>query len=190
MSPPKGTDFTKTYQYRAINYFTKKMEKEAFSEQTIKAIVYAAVRYGKKNGLLSSKGVNILNMKSVIEICMKDIKDRDMTANEIIDNVRRSREYLIKLGYTKASDLIKPVKTGGMPRLSYYLTLGEITPVFLALSRTASFALSKIDRTKMPTDEELMRLRIKLLMNNDIKSKINEILGSDLNTAGLPRSLA
>lgn len=188
--PPKDTDFHKTYQYRALSSFSKRMEQEAFSEQTIKAIIFAAVKYGKKNKLLANKRINILNMKAIIDICLKDIKDRDNTKNEILQSIRNSRQFLINQGCKKASDMVQPVALGGVPRLLYFINAGEVSTVFLAVSKTAAAAMGRLDKAKLPSEEELMRIRVKLLLNNSIREELETILGTDLNTLGLPRSIA
>lgn len=190
INPPKDTDFNKTYQYRALSTFSKRMEEEAFSEQTIKAIINAAVKYGKKNKLLANKRINILNMKAIIDICLRDIKDRDNSINEILQSVRNSRQYLVKCGYKKASDLIKPMALGGTPRLLYFINSGEVSTIFLAVSRTAAAAMVKLDKTKLPSEDELMKIRVKLLLNSSVREELQRILGTDLNTSGLPGSIA
>lgn len=189
IKPPKGTEFTKTYQYRALQIFAKRMNKSAFSEETIKAIVYAVVRYGKRNKLLNSKGVNILNMKSALQICEAELKSKDTAEAEIINAIKGCREHLLNKGFTSSVLLAKPMKLGAMSWIRYLIETGEMPLTYLAVSKTAAIALLKIERSNLPSDSDLMKIRAKLLLNNHIRSELKIILGSDLNTAGIPGSI-
>ena len=189
VSAPKNTDFAKTYHYRAMSKFAKTMEDRGFSDDTIKTIIRSVVRYGKKHKLLGSKGTSILNMKSIVDICLKDIQSRETSVKEIIESVKRGCEYIASHGLTEV-ELAKPVSIGGMPRLKQMLDTGELPMLYLAVSRMAATALDKIDRSAYPSDNDLMKIRARLIFNEAIREELKHILGTDLNTAGLPRSIA
>ncbi len=190
VTPPKGTDFTKTYHFRAVNLFAKRMDEEGFSEDTVRAIVKSVVRYGKQHKLLNSKSINILNMKSVVDICWKDLQKRDAVTKDIIDSIRSCHQYLLERGFTTADALIQPVSLGGMSKLNFLVETGALPAIYMAVSRKIAAAIERVDRSRLPSDDDLMKIRAKLVLNHTTRTELKSILGPDFNTAGLPRSIA
>lgn len=184
ISFPKNTDPRKTYQYRAMRDFLRKIHEWDLDESSAKAIIDSAVRYGKKHQLLD-KGAMILNMSGVIDICIDDLESKESDMNVTIAAIRRCKEYLDNEGLNSYNALIAPRTLGGYSNLYYLIKSGKISPVYMALSRKVYRALSSIDRSDCPSNYILLRLRAKLLFDPEARKKLESILGDDLNTIGL-----
>lgn len=191
VTPPKDTEFEKTYHYRSAYQFAKKMVDLGFSDDTIRTIVNSVVRHGKKYKLLRSKGTNILNIGTVVDVCLEDLQKRQKASEEIVEAIRRGRQFLVDHELETVDSLAQPARLGGTPRLGYLLETGDIPVAYLAVSRTAAMALDRIaDRARYPSDQDLMRLRARLIFDGSTRERLKQLLGTDLNTAGLPRSVA
>ena len=186
---PKGTDPTKTYKYRALVDFAENVEKWGFDNATVKSVIESVVVYAKQKKILS-KGTTILCMKSVLEICIESLERKAENTEGVISAIERCHTYLVRNGFTIVHDLVTAERSGGMSRLSALLTSGKMPTAYLAVSRIAGHALSKIqERDQYPSDRELRRLRAKLLYDADSRVKLEAALGSDLNTSGLVGSV-
>lgn len=189
VSPPRGTEFTKTYAYRAMCKFAKRMEELDLSDDSVKMLIDSVIRYGKQQKLLTSKGTNILNMQAIIDICVKDLQNRDTATADLMNSIRQAHNYLTANGINDAASLIGSAALGGMPRIQLLLKSGKLPTPYLAVSRVAAEALDHIDRGVLPSDQTLLRLRARLVLNAETRRELRTILGPDLNTAGMPRSV-
>lgn len=186
---PKGTDPRKTYKYRALQKFAKDVEKWGFDNTTTKSMVESVVAYGKQHNILS-KGTQILNMKSVLEICLKDLERKAEETDNVIAAIERCHAYLVDGGINDVKSLASPERIGGMSRLAMLLTSGKMPRSYLAISRVARAALYRIaERDQYPSDRELRRVRARLLYDVASRTKLESVLSSDLDTAGIVGSV-
>ena len=186
---PKGTDPRKTYKYRALEKFAKNVEEWGFDNSTTKAMIESVVAYGKKKRLLT-KGTMILNMKSVLEICLQELERKSEETDSIVESIKRCRAYLTERGIETSQSLTSSKRSGGMPRLETLLASGKMPPAYLAVSRIARSALLKLEnRDDYPDNRELRKMRARLLYDHKSREQLSEILGSDLDTSGLVGSV-
>jgi len=185
VSAPKDTDFTKTYQYRAIQTFQRRVDEWDFDADTVRFMINAVVDYGKKNKLLH-KGTQLLNMKSVLDICLSEMEPQGDITNSVLNGIRLCHE---EFGEMTADELAAPRRLGGLSNLAMLLDSGNMPITYLAISKKACIALDRIDRDDYPDNRALLKIRAKLLFNADIKPAIIDIMGRDLNTVGLVGSV-
>lgn len=186
---PKGTDPRKTYKYRAIEKFAQNVEKWGFDNSTTKAMVESVVAYGKKKGLLT-KGTMILNMKSVLEICLQELERKSEETENIVEAIKRCHAYLTERGIETSVSLASSERSGGMPRLETMIASGKMPRAYLAVSRIARSALLKLEnRDDYPGNRELRKMRARLLYDARSRERLEEILGGDLDTSGMVGSV-
>lgn len=181
---PKNTPVEKTYQFRAISKFLKKVDAWGLDSGTMTVLIQSVVEYGKKNRLLK-KGTMLLNMDNILDICYSKLDTEVSTINDIIDNVKRANQVI---GPIPTEDLLKPIRIGGYSKLYCLVDKGDVDSVYLALSVKSFRALQKVnslEREKLPSNIELFRIRNKILRDQTVASEIKKILQEDLNTAGV-----
>ena len=179
---PKCADIKKTYQYRAVNQFVDKARGYSLNSDQMQALVKEIVRYSKDHNLLH-RGTAVLNMSDIFSICSKRLE----MSVEAIDTAVE----LIKLSaHVIEDDLHVAEQLGGYPKLVSLYNSDQLPIELLALSKKCIAALrriSSIDRQLLPSDVDLLKIRIKLLMDRDVKKKVKKILGNDLLEAGVPK---
>ena len=186
VSLPTNTPPEKTYQYRAVAKFAKQVDEWGLSEPIACALVNAVVRYGKKQDLLN-KGAHLLNMKSVLKIC-HDLLREEITRNEVlVESLRYSKNFLQKsvAGADMAERLVTKEKRGGYTNFTRWYRSGDLSSSFISLSKSCRRALNLLpfdERGEFPTDNILLKTRIKLLSDRELYATIKEIMGDDLMT--------
>ena len=90
---PANTDPIKTYQYRGVKKFASKVFDEWHLDMgTTKILVEAIVAYGRRNNLLD-QGTNILNMNTVLNICISTIESAIHKSDNIVSSMASCKLY-------------------------------------------------------------------------------------------------
>jgi len=175
---PKNTDPKRTYQYRYAAKFMKNME--GVSWETIKKIVYYAVEYASENRKKSvwTRGLWILTKSNIIVIAYEKSKEEDRQRQLYLDKVIKSKKFAEEHNY----EFSKTKTEGGFPNIVTWYDSGEISLTYLAMSESCKKALTTIDETDrrmIPDQKEIIRRRIRCLMDKDYREKLKNTLGSD-----------
>ncbi len=189
VSFPKDTDPKKTYMYRAFVKFADRAVEWNFDDNTTRLFVFTAVKYAKSRNLLK-KGAWVLSMEPVLQACHDRLIEQIDSEDSILKDIRRSRKFVESFGTRREAvkKLIRPASFGGYSNIIKYYQSGNISKPFLAVSKTCSIALSNLsssDRSELPSSLELMKLRVRLLSNDDMETDLKEIMQSDLSQAGI-----
>ena len=190
ISFPKGTDPTKTYTFRAVKKFAQKMVDWEFDESTIRLFIQTAVRYAKNRKLLS-KGAYLLTMNSVLEVCYEELQHQMVMHKALDSELVESHQFMQSLGSTRSEiyrRLRRPISYGGCNSLIYYYNTDKISISYISLSIICGAVLSKInldERSEVPTDIDLLKLRVRLLSDYDNLVSAQKILKNDLNVRGI-----
>jgi hypothetical protein len=180
-SDPKCADIKKTYQYRSVNQFVDKARDYGLDIDQMQALVKEIIKYAKDRKLLH-RGTAVLNMADIFSICSKrlemGVEEIDMSINLI-----KSSMHLIE------DDMHLPEHDGGYPKL-ISLRNSDLLPVeLLAISRKCVSSLQKLgqaDRQLLPSDTDLLKIRIRMLMDRNVRSELKAVLGDDLLESGVP----
>jgi len=178
---PKCNDIRKTYQYRAVNKFVDKAREFDLDRDQMQALVKEIVRYAKDAKLLH-RGTAVLNMSDIFSICSKRL-EMNAEAVDTTVSIIRSSAHLI------SDDLHVAENFGGYPRIIALYNSGEMPVELIALSSKCAAALQRlnsIDRQLLPSDVDLLRIRVKLLMDKDVRSELRNVFGDDLVESGVP----
>lgn len=184
---PVNTDPEKTYQYRAVCRFAKQVEEWKLSEHSTRSLIRAIVRYGKKKNLLG-KGTQLLNMKSVINICHDTLKDEIVRSENFVRELQSSKKFLHNHGTDLAELLVTKEQKNGYVNITRWFRSGDLSLGFVSLSMNCRRAISLLpydERDEFPSDTELLRNRIAFLSDPELRIRIQEAMGEDLITSGV-----
>lgn len=184
---PANTDPEKTYQYRAVCRFTKQVEEWNLSEHSTRSLIRAIVRYGKRKNLLG-KGTQLLNMKSIINICHDTLKEEIARSESFVRELRISKEFLHNNDTDLAELLVTKEQKNGYANITRWFRSGDLSLGFISLSMNCRQAISLLpydERDEFPSDTDLLRNRIAFLSDPELRIRIQEIMGEDLITSGV-----
>ena len=186
---PADTDPSKTYAYRAVDKFLHQTREWNLHPDLVRALVREVVLYGKRNGLLS-KGTALLNMKSVLQICHDYLSGEVTKVELLLNDIGRTKSFIDR--HTINNDVIKTLVTRirreGYANLTQWYRTGEIPISFISISIRCRKALNLLppdERALFPSDEKLLRNRIKILKDKTLRTSLAEIMDQDLLTAGI-----
>ena len=186
---PSDTDPTKTYAFRAINKFIIQTKQWNLSNEITRALVREVVLYGKRKGLLK-KGTALLNMRSVLQICHDYLTNQLANENALVVDVSRMKKFVDRnlINNNLIETLNHKVKKDGYSNLAQWYKSGDLTLSFVAISiscRKVINVLSPDERALFPSDEKLLRYRIKILKDSNIKAKLANVMNGDLLIIGI-----
>jgi len=183
MSEPRCKDITKTYPYRAVDQFVSKSKEIGLDERQMQALVKEIVKYAKEKKLLS-RGTALLNMVEVFKICCDRLELSIEATNDLVENIKVSARLL------DGKPLHVSENIGGYSKILCLINGKQIPIELLAISKRCSKALQMIEqdeRSMLPSNEKLLQLRIKLLIDADHRAKLRAILCDDLLETGVPK---
>jgi hypothetical protein len=175
---PKNTPIHRTYQYRYAVKFIKNME--GVSWEIIKRIVYYAIEYAREHKTTSmwTRGLWILTKSNIVEIAHERAKKHEDVQSLDHDKVIDSKKFVDENG----GKLLDSPVIGGFPNIVVWYESNRISLTYLAMSESCKHALNKIDqsdRSMLPSKSDLIRRRIRCLMDRNFSKKLKSILGND-----------
>lgn len=187
VSLPANTDPEKTYQYRAVSRFAALMDEWGLSENSTRSLVRAIVRYGKRKNLLG-KGAQLLNMKSIVNICYDMLREEVARNETFLRELRKSKQFMDQNPSDRVEWLVTKEQKNGYTNITRWARTGDLSLGFISLSMNCRQAISLLpcdERSEFPEDTELLRTRIGLLSDPELRARIQDIMGDDLITYGV-----
>lgn len=184
---PANTDPEKTYQYRAASRFAALMDEWGLTDNSVRSLIRAIVRYGKKKNLLG-KGTQLLNMKSVVNICYTMLQEEVARNDAFVRELRTSKGFLNQHTTDLVELLVTKEQKNGYANITKWHRAGDLSLGFISLSMTCRQAISLLpydERDEFPSDTELLRNRIAFLSDPELRVRIMEVMGDDLITSGV-----
>lgn len=187
LSFPKGTDPTKTYQWRYVTAIAKKFAEWDFDEQTARRFLDIAVRHSKQTGTMQ-KGLAVFFQGNILDICYEKLQAESNSNSQTLDTLRHIRAWLQrKVGTRSLLDtLLDRDDPDGFCNLSVWVHASRISPLFLALSKSCAQALARLnldyaeERGLLPKQTTLYILRDEFL-RGDVENltQAREIFAND-----------
>ncbi len=179
---PKNTDPKKTYMYKDLSAFHRKVIEEMdLGHGAVRKVIEIIVSHARERNILN-RGVKILNVGNLMEICKAYLEaERDNMENKI-KSIKSTKDYLDKHNLNSVMALSSPRYLGGYSNLYHLVESGRMSMEYMILSKTASKALAKIpieERRRLPNDITLAHLRLKAVETGKLLI-YQEALGSDL----------
>jgi len=179
---PRSSDITKTYQYRHLVSFMRNCKKRGLNLEESKDVIRVIVKYASEKNM-SNRGISILNCGDVIEICCKIWEQEVSDVQSVLDALVYINDSLPPILKKRYDYLLKKPKRKGYTKMSMMYNAGELTDYFIAISKSASRAL-----TSLPEDErELFKKKPKyFVLRNKLINKIGydelrTVMGMDFN---------
>lgn len=187
ISWPSARDKTKTYMWRNLETFAKKLEQIGM-EHYAPAMIRIIVNYGRSNGLLQ-KGICILHHHDIFEICYNELKAQVKRDLQLVETIRNCALFVKEKqnGESVRELLLYRRSPGSFANITCWFQTGRLNKSYIALSKNCCNALRQLDnveRTEFPTAAELIKLRQRLLSNDNIATDLINILGTDINRGG------
>jgi len=166
ISFPQNTDKTKTYKWRYLVGFAKKIDEWELSDRAAKMLISAMVRWAKKNDQLK-KGLSLLASDQILEIGHAAIQGKLAGNNRTLDTVIEDMRFI------KGKDPMHRSDPRALPAIVRWHMRDQISDVYLAISkkcRASMRELDKAERSMLPSGKDLIRLRQELF-SGDVKMK-------------------
>jgi len=183
ISWPEAKDHRHTYIYMWLSKFYNWTQKEELDDLTICQVIYALVRYAKRNNILY-KGSAILQHERIYAIALSELENY----SDLLDNV----EYQLKIcenaindrcgNLTKVEFLLKKPGIGQYPNIISLYNAGIISKLYLSVSKSCRRAIKKLDselRMLLPDNMELFKLSKRVEFNKDKSDAAKSVLNDD-----------
>lgn len=175
------SDIRKTYQYRTVTKFVDESKKIGLDREQMQLLVKEIVKYAKDKNLLR-RGTAILTMVDIFEICCRRIEVDLKSVDQFLDIMRDAKNEI-------TTNMHCPVAIGGYSKLTCLIKSGKLPIELVAVSKRCNNALHSIsqdERTALPSDVDLLRTRISILIKADRRLAMKQMLGDDLLENGVP----
>jgi len=172
---PRGTDPRKTYKWRYLEHFCKRVDEWNISDETGCRMIDAMIQYAKKNKQIN-KGLALLASDKMLEVGYKAISNEDRMLDLTIQRIDADKNLVYNI------DLLSRTGPKSLPSIVKLYIQGRLSTTYLAVSRRcheAMMQLDSIERSMLPRGHELINIRAKLLGSACTKNKIMMILGDD-----------
>ncbi len=163
---PKHTDKTKTYKWRYLENFVKKIDEWELSDRAARLLISAMVDFAKKNDQLK-KGLSILASDQILEIGHTAIQGKLTSNNRTLDIIVENMQF------AKGKDPLYRNEPMALSEIVRWHMRGQVSDVYVAISKKCRRAMRKLDkaeRSMLPSGKDLIRLRQELF-SSDIKMK-------------------
>jgi len=173
---PQNTPPEKTYLYRSLKCFAEKVDEWEMSHDMSHTMISLVVRYAKDHNMLD-RGAALLTMRSILDICHKQLSMQLDEREDAHSNLQRCRDFLDN------QDLSARRRPGGYCNLTVWYQTGQLSLAFLSVSKSCLAALSKLpksERSELPSKYDLLKSRIALLCTEENRVAVRKIMGADL----------
>jgi hypothetical protein len=177
------SDHSKTYQYRAVSKFVDKAREFGLDKNQMQTLVKEIVSFAKDKKLLY-RGTAILNMSDIFSICCKRLETSVESTESLINLIESAKATIESGGSLHISE-----RVGGYSRLYSLINSNAIPIEYLAISKQCAVALEHLtsdERSMLPSTTDLLRVRIRLLIDKNTRDQLITILGNDLLDTGVP----
>jgi len=174
ISFPIGTDPKKTYKWRYLEHFVKKIDEWGVSDIAVKSIIFSIVKYCKDNRILYSKGMAILSMDNILDIGYRDMQMNHEIFRQACAVLKMNQRFVNEHGGIDNINIIKWYQSGGVSKL--YI-------IFSKRCLKALRGVSEAHRLMVPSYDELWRIRQKYVMIKEIREAAKRYLGDDCNVS-------
>jgi len=187
LSFPRGTDPTKTYQWRYLEALERQFHTWDFDDALCRRFIDIAAAYATERGLIR-KGLSIFFQRNLLRVCYDRLRaDEDRHAS-ILEALASSHAWLAEHGMGMGRQVDTLLERGGLgsyTNLTKWYQAGHITDLYLALSRACGIALARLanadgqERALLPKATKLVLVRAPLVRDPLLKARAREILQDD-----------
>ena len=185
LSFPKGTDPTKTYQYRYVQQLATKLSEWEFDEPTSRRFIEIAVAYARDKGLLH-KGLSLMCQKNLLEIAHKRLEREKEQDSGILSELERIHAWVAsKISSDPVDAMLARRNPDSYCNLVKWYGERRLSDLYLSLSASCGRALARleqidpIERQEMPTSSRLYLARMIFLQDDSNGREAKRIMRGD-----------
>lgn len=174
----------KSYLYRYIDKFSKKISSFNLSDDDLRELVQAIVSSAKELDMLHFGGT-IFNNESIVDRAFSRINNYNEINKQFEIELTKSKEFLENNNIETHIDLIKKINKHGYPKIIYYINNNNLNLTYVAISSMCLKSLNVIsidERNEAPSNFELLKIRNKIFNNKEKLLISKNVLGKDLIT--------
>lgn len=183
---PKGTEPSKTYQWRYVTAISKKFDEWELSDDAAKKFIDIAVSIAKEQNVLH-KGLAVLHQSNMLERCYERLGQESDGNGQTLDSLRHINAWLAKKIGTRnmLGVLLSRENPDGFCNLVMWYQASRLTPLYLSLSRSCLRAIATLNRDHpderglLPKDTEIYLLRDGFLRDTSNLHQAREIFAQD-----------
>lgn len=175
VSFPKNTDPSKTYKWRYLENFDRRISDLQVSDDTILKILNAIVDHAVKHKQLR-KGLALLAVDQILDIGLKAIEGQEKASGHLIDRLQADHDFV------GDKDPAGKDHNKALPNLVKWYMTGQISKQYLTVSRkchAAMIGFDRVERSLLPPGKELVMLRMEMMGDDNTKRRIMYIMGDD-----------
>lgn len=183
LSFPKGTDPSRTYQWRYVTAIAKKFREWKFDDATAQKVIGLAVAHSKTANVMQ-KGLAAILQGNILEVCYEKLQNESSHNSQTIASLAHIHRWV----YSRVSNatlldtLVARVHYGAWCNMTLWYQATKLTPLYMALSKPCTRALASLEsdeREMLPKQTTLYIIRSDFLEDKGNVAKARELLGSD-----------
>lgn len=179
---PPNTDPKKTYQWRYVASFARRLDEYGFDEQTSRYLLETIADYAKTNRLLQ-KGLAVLFQANTIKVCLEKLERQQQHQTGVLDDLNLVVEWLAQQSNNKRVQwLLWRNNPDAKPNIVAWHKVGKLSTLFLASSKSCAVAMQQLDqkdRQFLPNDRTLYLIRLRTYKDKRTITTAKQILGPD-----------
>jgi len=182
-SLPQNTDPQKTYAWRYLTCFAKKLDEYEIDDDHLSLIIEEMLRYAKTRGLLK-RGIAILIKQDILMLCIKKLEREEKITEAKTNAIKRSHLFLMdQTKYINDPRYILSFRRNynSYVNMTCWFEQGLLSPEYIAISKACKETLSRLESSEselFPSPKELLKLKFKVLSGDT--TELKNILGDDL----------
>lgn len=172
---PKNTDPTKTYKWRYLKTFDKKIKQWDLGKDLARLIIKSAIKYAYESKTLR-RGLSILASDKILELAYNDLKNKSDRQEDLIDDIEESKKWV------DSRNGLLGLNNRMIPNIVVWYISNRISKNFLSISKSAKHAIGELreeHRSMLPSEFELILARDKIISDLYLKIKVKKIMGKD-----------
>jgi len=183
ISLPKGTDPTRTYQWRFLLAIAEKFDEWDFDDITAKKFISIAVGEAKRRGLLN-KGLAALHQSNMLNICYQIMISQQKDNNIQIKSLESIKNWFDNIvGDNDPFKILMFRRSQSLPNIILWYQASKLSDLYLSLSKVCGRVISHIndpfERRLLPTTTSLYLLRSDFLSERNNLESAKQLFGSD-----------
>ena len=175
ISFPKDTDPKKTYKWRYLEHFVRKVDEWEISDDTACQIIGAMVDHAANKKQLK-KGLSLLASDQILEIGYKSIRRKQVDSKNLVETIKKDVQTV------HGQDPLGKTAPRALPNVVKWHIQNKVSDLYLTVSKSCRRAISELDeveRDMLPSGKEFLLLRRDALSSIPIKHQIKWAMGDD-----------
>jgi len=182
---PAGTDPTKTYQWRYLAAFHRKIQEWDLTHDETVQLINIIADYASQTHAIK-KGLAIFNQTNIVEMCNAKLKQNKTSGRQVLDTLKQTFTWLqSQIDGNPLRTLLYKKNSAAFSNIVCWYEAHKITPLYLSVSKMCGQAMRKLEETDpherslLPSQVVLYKSRTNFLQDPVNHEQAKCILGAD-----------